>query len=126
MAPVTGAQPSPADVQVTFCATVIDQMVSMGLRHAVVAPGSRSTPMALAIAAEERVTAHVAHDERTAAFIALGVGLETGVPAVLLCTSGTAATHFHGAVVGQLPEHDPYFLGAVAERGERLVHGGTG
>ena len=62
MAPVTGAQPSPADVQVTFCATVIDQMVSMGLRHAVVAPGSRSTPMALAIAADERVTVQGAAD----------------------------------------------------------------
>ncbi|MFZ9630055.1 MAG: 2-succinyl-5-enolpyruvyl-6-hydroxy-3-cyclohexene-1-carboxylic-acid synthase [Ilumatobacteraceae bacterium] len=96
---MTSAQPSPADVQVTFCATVIDQMVSMGLRHAVVAPGSRSTPMALAIAADGRVGVHVAHDERTAAFIALGIGLESGVPAVLLCTSGTAATHFHGAVV---------------------------
>lgn len=41
----------------------------------------------------------VFHDERSAAFAALGVGLATGAPAVVLCTSGTAATHFHGAVV---------------------------
>ena len=41
---------------------------------------------------------HVVHDERVAAFVALGVGLD-GTPAVLLCTSGTAAANFHPAVV---------------------------
>lgn len=90
---------TPADVQVTFCATLVDQWVGMGMRHAVVAPGSRSTPMALALAARDDLQVHVAHDERTAAFMALGIGLSTGVPAALLCTSGTAAAHFHAAVV---------------------------
>ena len=55
--------------------------------------------MALALAARSDLSLHVAHDERSAAFIALGIGLSTGVPAALLCTSGTAATHFHAAVV---------------------------
>ena len=90
---------TPADVQVTFCATLVDQWIRMGLRTAVVAPGSRSTPMALAIAARSDLDVQIAHDERTAAFMALGVGLATRVPAVLLCTSGTAATHFHAAMV---------------------------
>jgi 2-succinyl-5-enolpyruvyl-6-hydroxy-3-cyclohexene-1-carboxylate synthase len=91
--------PAPHDVQATFCATLIDQWVSLGLRHAVVAPGSRSTPMALAIADRTDIDAHVFHDERSAAFAALGIALATRVPAILLCTSGTAATHFHAAVV---------------------------
>jgi 2-succinyl-5-enolpyruvyl-6-hydroxy-3-cyclohexene-1-carboxylate synthase len=69
-----------------------------GVTDAVVAPGSRSTPMALALAARTDVRVHVVHDERSASFVALGIGLATGMPAVLLCTSGTAATHFHGAV----------------------------
>ena len=90
---------TPADVQVTFCATLVDQWLALGLQHAVVAPGSRSTPMAMALAARPELELHVAHDERTAAFMALGVGQVTGVPAALLCTSGTAATHFHAAVV---------------------------
>ncbi|MFZ4719170.1 MAG: 2-succinyl-5-enolpyruvyl-6-hydroxy-3-cyclohexene-1-carboxylic-acid synthase [Ilumatobacteraceae bacterium] len=90
---------TPADVQVTFCATLVDQWIALGMRHAVVAPGSRSTPMALALAARDDLEVHVAHDERTAAFIALGIGLDSGVPAALLCTSGTAAAHFHAAVV---------------------------
>ena len=85
--------------QSTFCATLVDEWARALLTHAVVAPGSRSTPLALALAGDERFTTHVLHDERAASFAALGIGLATGLPAVLLCTSGTAATHFHGAVV---------------------------
>src|SRR4029079_7845518 len=91
--------PAPSDVQATFCATLIDEWVGRGLRHAVVAPGSRSTPMALALAARTDVSIEVFHDERSASFAALRIALATGVPAALLCTSGTAATHFHAAVV---------------------------
>ena len=58
---------TPADVQVTFCATLVDQWLALGLQHAVVAPGSRSTPMAMALAARPELELHVAHDERTAA-----------------------------------------------------------
>ncbi|MGB8858854.1 MAG: 2-succinyl-5-enolpyruvyl-6-hydroxy-3-cyclohexene-1-carboxylic-acid synthase [Ilumatobacteraceae bacterium] len=94
-----GPQMQSAAVQATFCATLVDQWVRLGMRHAVVAPGSRSTPMALALAAQPGLTVHVVHDERSAAFMALGIGLADGVPAALLCTSGTAATHFHAAVV---------------------------
>jgi 2-succinyl-5-enolpyruvyl-6-hydroxy-3-cyclohexene-1-carboxylate synthase len=82
----------------TASATLVDEWVRCGVRHAVVAPGSRSTPMALALAERTEVTVHVVHDERSAAFVALGIGLD-GVPAVLLCTSGTAAANFHPAVV---------------------------
>jgi 2-succinyl-5-enolpyruvyl-6-hydroxy-3-cyclohexene-1-carboxylate synthase len=89
--------PTP-NVAATFCATLVDEWARGGVRHAVMAPGSRSTPLALALAASE-LQIHVAHDERVASFIALGIGLASGAPAVLLCTSGTAATHFHGAVV---------------------------
>ena len=87
------------DVQATFCATLVDEWLRRGLRHAVVAPGSRSTPMALALAERGELDLHVFHDERSASFAALGIAVATGVPAVLLCTSGTAATHFHAAVV---------------------------
>ena len=91
--------PAPHDVQAAFCATLVDEWVRQGLRHAVVAPGSRSTPMALALARRPDVQTHIFHDERSASFAALGVALATGVPAALLCTSGTASTHFHAAVV---------------------------
>lgn len=87
------------DAQATFAATLVDEWVRGGVRHAVVSPGSRSTPLALALAADGRVAVHVHLDERSAAFLALGIGLATEVPAVLLCTSGTAAANLHPAVV---------------------------
>jgi len=89
---------SPADVQATCCAALVDELVAQGVRQAVVAPGSRSTPVALALLDRPELAVHVVHDERVAGFVALGAGLD-GVPPVLLCTSGTAAANFHPAVV---------------------------
>jgi 2-succinyl-5-enolpyruvyl-6-hydroxy-3-cyclohexene-1-carboxylate synthase len=65
----------------------------------VLAPGSRSAPLALALAADERIRLHVFLDERSASFFALGLSRATGRPAPLLCTSGTAAANFLPAVV---------------------------
>jgi len=89
----------PHDVAAKFCATLVDEWVRCGVRHAVVAPGSRSTPLALALASREEIHLDVFHDERAAAFAAHGIGLATGIPAILLCSSGTAAAHFHAAVI---------------------------
>lgn len=91
--------PSEGDVAATYCATLVDEWVRCGLTDAVVSPGSRSTPMALALAGHAGVRLHLHHDERSASFMALGLALATGRPAALLCTSGTAAAQFHAAVV---------------------------
>ena len=93
-----------------MCATLVDQWVRDGVRHAVIAPGSRSTPMALAIAACPDLRVDVYHDERSASFAALGSALATGVPALLLCTSGPAATHFHDAVAEAHLSHVPMLV----------------
>jgi 2-succinyl-5-enolpyruvyl-6-hydroxy-3-cyclohexene-1-carboxylate synthase len=85
----------------TMCATLIDEWIAGGVRHAVVAPGSRSTPLVLALAARAAqgdISVQVAHDERVAGFMALGMGL-SGVPALVVCTSGTAAANLMPAVV---------------------------
>ena len=87
------------DTAATFCATLVDEWIRLGVKHAVIAPGSRSTPLAVQLAARSEISVHLFHDERSASFAALGIGEATGLPAVLLCTSGTAATHFYGAVV---------------------------
>jgi 2-succinyl-5-enolpyruvyl-6-hydroxy-3-cyclohexene-1-carboxylate synthase len=89
----------PVTAQATFAATLVDEWIRAGVRHAFVAPGSRSTPMALAFADRSELAVHVFHDERAAGFAALGSGAAAGVPAVVLTTSGTAATHLHAAVV---------------------------
>jgi 2-succinyl-5-enolpyruvyl-6-hydroxy-3-cyclohexene-1-carboxylate synthase len=89
----------PQDTQATFCAALVDEWVRGGVTDAVVCPGSRSTPMALALAADERIAVHVHHDERAGAFVALGLGLASSRPALVLTTSGTAAVELHPAVV---------------------------
>ena len=86
-------------VQATFAATLVDEWVRAGVTEAVVCPGSRSTPLALAIAARPELSVHVRLDERGAGFFALGLGRATGRPAVVCVTSGTAAAELHAAVV---------------------------
>lgn len=93
------APTSEADVAATYCSTLVDEWRRAGLAHAVISPGSRSTPLVLAAAEDPAIRVHVVHDERSAAFMALGIGIATGRPALLVCTSGTAAANLHPAVV---------------------------
>jgi len=86
-------------VTATFCATLVDEWVRGGVTDAFVAPGSRSTPLALALAANSQIHLHLFHDERAASFAALGNALAAGRPTIALCTSGTAAAHFHAPVI---------------------------
>jgi len=85
--------------QATFAATLVDEWVRCGVTDAVVAPGSRSTPLVMALASDGRIRTHVHHDERSAGFLALGLGLASGRPALVVTTSGTAAVELHPAVV---------------------------
>jgi len=97
--PTGRVEPGDGDRQAAFAATLVDEWVRAGVRHAVVCPGSRSTPLALAVASEPALALHVRLDERSAAFTALGIGMATGLPAVVVVTSGTAAAELHAAVV---------------------------
>ena len=78
--------------QATFAATLVDEWARSGIAHAVLSPGSRSTPLALALDADDRIAVHVFLDERSASFCALGMGRATGTPAVAASgTPGSAA-----------------------------------
>jgi 2-succinyl-5-enolpyruvyl-6-hydroxy-3-cyclohexene-1-carboxylate synthase len=81
---------------------LVDELIRGGVTDAVLAPGSRSAPVALALAAAERdgrLRLHVRIDERTAAFLALGLAKASSRPVPVLTTSGTAAAHLHAAVL---------------------------
>src|ERR1700710_1476926 len=75
-----------------------EELARGGLKRAVVSPGSRSTPLAVALWREAGIEGTVIVDERSAAFFALGAAQATGEPVALLCTSGTAAANYAPAV----------------------------
>jgi len=111
----------------TALATVlVDELVRCGVRHAVLCPGSRNAPLSFALHAAEqtgRLIVHVRIDERSAAFLALGLALRSGRPVPVVCTSGTAAANLHPAVLEAHHAGIP-LLALTADRPLELV--GTG
>ena len=81
-----------------WVAALTDELVRGGVSQFVICPGSRSTPMALAVARHPGARVWIHMDERSAGFFALGMAKRSGAPVALLCTSGTAAANFHPAV----------------------------
>ena len=82
-----------------FAVALADELVRCGVHHAAIAPGSRSGPLAIALERQPGLRTHVHVDERSAAFFALGTARATGVPSVVLCTSGSAAANLYPAMV---------------------------
>jgi 2-succinyl-5-enolpyruvyl-6-hydroxy-3-cyclohexene-1-carboxylate synthase len=82
-----------------LASAMVEELARCGVRHAVLAPGSRSTPLALALWRNSAIKAIVHVDERSAGFLALGAAQAGGRPAVVACTSGSAAANLHPAVV---------------------------
>ena len=109
-------------VQATFTATLVDEWVRAGVADAVICPGSRSTPMTLALAA--RLNVHVRLDERSAGFFALGLAMATGRPTIICVTSGTAAAELHPAVVEAHQGRVPLIV-CTADRPPELHHVGA-
>ena len=87
------------DATTSFARTLVDEWVRNGVTDACLAPGSRSAPLALALAATTAsgCTCTSTSDRRRSS--RSGSAKATGRPAVLLCTSGTAAANFHPAVL---------------------------
>ncbi len=91
---------APATRPSTVLATwLVDQLVERGLTDAVLCPGSRNAPLSFALLADPRITLHTRIDERTAAFVALGLAKVTHRPTAIVTTSGTAAANLHPAVL---------------------------
>jgi 2-succinyl-5-enolpyruvyl-6-hydroxy-3-cyclohexene-1-carboxylate synthase len=89
----------PANRNTALASAMAEELERCGVRRAIVSPGSRSTPLAVALWRQPRIEVTVILDERSAGFFAIGTALATGEPAAVLCTSGSAAANLHPAVV---------------------------
>lgn len=112
MSVATGAR------QAAFCDTMVDELIRAGVRDAVICPGSRSTPLTLAVA-RSSLRVHVRLDERSAGFFALGLAKRSGRPSLIVVTSGTAAAELHAAVAEASLDDVPFIV-VTADRPPEL------
>lgn len=80
------------------CNILADLLIAHGIKHVVLSPGSRNSPLIIALTRREDLESHVVIDERSAAFIALGMAVQSATPVALVCTSGTALLNYAPAV----------------------------
>jgi 2-succinyl-5-enolpyruvyl-6-hydroxy-3-cyclohexene-1-carboxylic-acid synthase len=103
---------------------IIEELVRNGTECFCISPGSRSTPLTTAVATNPSANAVICYDERAAAYYALGHARGSGLPAVLICTSGTAAANYLPAVIEASVEQIPLLL-LTADRPPELHENGA-
>ena len=108
-----------------WCSAVVETLARLGLRHAILCPGSRSTPLTFAFARHPDIEAIPVLDERSAAFFALGLARQHHRPTALLCTSGTAAASFLPAII-EAHESGVPLLVLTADRPPEMRECGSG
>ncbi len=104
--------------------TFVDELVRCGVRDACLAPGSRSGPLAMALASQTDMRVHIVIDERSAGFLALGLARGSRRPVVVACTSGTAAANLYPAVTEAHQDRVPLVV-LTADRPPELRHTGA-
>tara|TARA_Y100001970_G_scaffold81943_1_gene103775 strand:+ start:3526 stop:5265 length:1740 start_codon:yes stop_codon:yes gene_type:complete len=107
-----------------YCLRFFSELKALGVTNAIVSPGSRSTPLVLS-AKQVGLEVVIHLDERVAAFHALGAAKATGVPSVLICSSGTAAANYLPAVVEANHAATPMII-CTADRPPELRQWGEG
>jgi 2-succinyl-5-enolpyruvyl-6-hydroxy-3-cyclohexene-1-carboxylate synthase len=103
---------------------IAEELAATGVEAVCVAPGSRSTPLTVAVSEHPQLEVLSHLDERSAAFFALGRGRRTGSPTALVCTSGTATANFHPAVLEASESRVP-LLALTADRPPELQDSGA-
>ncbi|UJA20045.1 2-succinyl-5-enolpyruvyl-6-hydroxy-3-cyclohexene-1-carboxylic-acid synthase [Thermoleophilia bacterium SCSIO 60948] len=115
----------PTNANTALASAIAEELARCGVTRAVVSPGSRSTPLAMALFVQPGIDITVIVDERSAGFFALGIGAADGVPAAVVCTSGSAAANLHPAVV-EADEGGAPMIVITADRPPELRQVGAG
>jgi 2-succinyl-5-enolpyruvyl-6-hydroxy-3-cyclohexene-1-carboxylate synthase len=115
----------PTNCNTALASAFVEELARCGLRHAVLSPGSRSTPLAVALWRQPEIDVTVIVDERSAAFFALGAAQSIRAPVAMLCTSGTAAANFHPAIC-EADESGVPLIALTADRPPELRGIGAG
>jgi 2-succinyl-5-enolpyruvyl-6-hydroxy-3-cyclohexene-1-carboxylate synthase len=89
---------------------IVEELIRNGIDYFVISPGSRSTPLTVAVAQHQQAHKIICLDERGAAFHAIGYARATGKPAVLICTSGSAAANYFPAVIEAATDNLPLII----------------
>ena len=124
MSSVSAKNQDPANPTYVYVGAFVDELQRAGLRNVVICPGSRSTPLAMAFAAQPGMRIWMQVDERSAAYFGLGMAKRLCQPVALLCTSGTAAANFMPAVVEAKLTHVPLLV-LTADRPHELRDNGA-
>ncbi len=103
---------------------IVEELVRNGVDYFIISPGSRSTPLTVAVARNLKASHIICIDERAAAFHAIGYARATNNPAVLICTSGTAAANYLPAVIEAATDNLPLII-LSADRPPELRHTGA-
>ena len=111
----------PRNTNTLWASVLVETLARLGLDLAVICPGSRSAPLAVAFAQQEQIEAISILDERSAAFFALGHGKRTHKPVALICTSGTAGANFYPAIIEAHESRVPLLV-LTADRPPELRH----
>ena len=92
------------------CSQLMDVLAARGVKTIVLSPGSRNTPLMIACAARPELKKHLVTDERTAAFMALGIAMVSRNPVAIACTSGTALYNYAPAVAEAFYQQIPLIV----------------
>jgi 2-succinyl-5-enolpyruvyl-6-hydroxy-3-cyclohexene-1-carboxylate synthase len=101
----------------------IDQLAALGVKYACISPGSRSTPLTFTLSKNRKIKSFINNDERSSAFFALGLAKESGMPVIIVTTSGTAVAELYPAIIEAFQQRVPLIV-CTADRPSELI--GTG
>lgn len=107
-----------------WCDLFIQRLVTLGVQYACVSPGSRSTPLTIALASNSSIETFPIVDERSSAFFALGLAKKSNTPVVVVTTSGTAVAELHAAIIEAYYQRVPLII-CTADRPSSLINSGA-